>query len=368
MRIKNGLVFNDEHKMEQKDLCFENGVITAESVSGEFDATGMYVLPGFIDTHIHGANMIEFYSSEFEGLPTAALDYLSSQGVTSILPTFATCKTEEYERDTKRLLSTGDDRILGIHCEGPFVNPVKMGGMQPEKLQLPNMDVPNIIQKNSENRLKIVSMSPELEGANEVIKQLVEMGVKVSIAHTDATYEQTLTAVEMGASRLTHTFNAMRPFSHRDTGVLGCALTDDRIECELICDMHHVSPAAVKLVVKAKGINKVTMISDCCFFCGVPEGPYDFNGRVLYVEGGFAKLPNGTIAGSACSLATGAKNMFDLGFKPEEIAVMACVNPARAAGAEDSRGELKEGYRADIILLNKEFNVKHVFIKGKQIK
>ena len=367
MRIKNGLVFGEDHKMSQRDLCFENGVITENSQSGEFDAAGYYVLPGFIDTHIHGANMIEFYSSEFEGLPTPALDYLSTQGVTSILPTFATCKTEEYERDTIRLLSTEDDRILGIHCEGPFVNPVRMGGMQPEKLQLPNMEIPNIIQQNSGNMLKIVSMSPELEGASEVIKQLVAMGVKVSIAHTDASYEQALAAVEMGATRLTHTFNAMRPFTHRDTGVLGCALTDDRVECELICDMHHVSPAAVKLVVKAKGIDRVTMISDCCFFCGVPEGPYEFNGRVLYVEGGFAKLPNGTIAGSACSLATGAKNMFNLGFKPEEIAVMACVNPARAADCKD-RGELKIGYRADVILLDKDFNVKHVFVKGKQIK
>ncbi len=367
MRIKNGLVFSGEHIMEQKDLCFENGVITENSVSGEFDAEGCYVLPGFIDTHIHGANMIEFYTSEYQGEPTPALDYLSSQGVTSILPTFATCNTDEYATDTLRLLSTNDDRILGIHCEGPFVNPVRMGGMQPEKLQLPNMEVPDIIQKNSGNKLKIVSMSPELEGSKEVIKELVKSGVKVSIAHTDATYEQALEAVEMGATRLTHTFNAMRPFSHRDTGVLGCALTDDRIECELICDMHHVSPAAVKLVVKAKGIDKVTMISDCCFFCGVPEGKYDFNGRELYVEGGFAKLPNGTIAGSACSLATGAKNMFKLGFKPEEIAVMACVNPARAADAKD-RGELKLGYRADVIILDKEFNVKHVFLKGEQIR
>lgn len=367
MKIKNGLVFSPSHEMEQKDLCFENGVITENSVSGEIDAKGCYVLPGFIDTHIHGANMIEFYSSEFQGSPIPALEYLSSQGVTSILPTFATCKTEEYAQDTIRLMEANDDRILGIHCEGPFVNPVRMGGMQPEKLQLPNMDIPEIIQKNSGNMLKIVSMSPELEGADEVIKKLVDMGVKVSIAHTDATFEQAEHAVEMGATRLTHTFNAMRPFTHRDTGVLGCALTDDRVECELICDMHHVSPSAVKLVVKAKGIDRVTMISDCCFFCGVPEGPYDFNGRVLYVEGGFAKLPNGTIAGSACSLATGAKNMFNLGFKPEEIAVMACVNPARAADATD-RGELKEGMRADVIILDKDFNVKHVFVKGEQIK
>ena len=367
MRIKNGLVFNAQHKMEQKDLCFENGVITENSVSGEFDANGMYVLPGFIDTHIHGANGVEFYSSDYATNPKPALDYLTSVGVTSVLATFATSTLEEYIADAKRIKEANDDRFLGIHCEGPFVNPVRMGGMHPDRIQKPCNEIPDKIQEYSGNMLKVFSLSPELEGASGVIKHLTDMGVKVSIAHTDASFEHATMAVDLGATRVTHTYNAMKPLSHRDPGALGCALTDDRLECELICDMHHVSPAAVNLVVKAKGIDKVTMISDSSFFCGMPEGKYMVNGRELYVEGGFAKLPNGTIAGSACSLATGAKNMFDLGYKPEEIAVMACVNPARAADVTD-RGELKLGYRADVILLDKDFNVKHVFLKGEQIK
>ncbi len=367
MKIKNGLVFNGEHKMEQKDLCFENGVITENSNSGEFDAEGCYVLPGFIDTHVHGACGVEFYYSDYIGDPKIALDYLSSVGVTSVLYTLATSHAEEYIADAKRFKEANDDRMLGIHGEGPFVNPVRMGGMHPDRIKKPCKEIPDLMQEYSGNMLKVFSMAPELEGAEEVIKYLVSQGVKVSIAHTDATIEQAEKAIEWGATRVTHTYNAMRPFSHRDAGVLGCALTDDRLECELICDMHHVSPAAVKLVVKAKGIDKVTMISDCSFFCGMPEGKYELNGRELYVEGGFAKLPNGTIAGSACSLATGAKNMFHIGFKPEEIAVMACVNPACAAGAED-RGELTIGKRADVIILDKDFNVKHVFVKGEKIK
>lgn len=160
----------------------------------------------------------------------------------------------------------------------------------------------------------------------------------------------------------------MHPLGRRDPGVLGCALADDRVECELICDLHHVSAPVIKLVVKAKGVDKITMISDSLFFCGMPEGFYeDTPGRGLTVKDGFARLLDGTICGSARSLATGAKNMFDLGFKPEEIAVMACVNPARACGCTD-RGELKEGMRADIIVLDKDFNVKTVFLKGKQIR
>lgn len=367
MKIKNGLVFNSEHKMEQKDLCLENGVITEDSLSGEFDAEGCYVLPGFIDTHIHGSGGVEFYASDYSGDPKPALDYLASEGVTSVLVTFATSSKDEYIADAKRIKEANDDRILGIHAEGPFVNPVRKGGMNPTQIQKPCKEIPDLIQKHSGNMLKIYSLAPELEGAEDVIKHLLDMGVKVSIAHTDSTFEQATNAVDLGATRVTHTFNAMRPFSHRDSGIIGCALTDDRLECELICDMHHVSPTAVKLVVKAKGIDKVTMISDCSFFCGVPEGKYMFNGRELYVEGGLAKLADGTISGSTRSLAIGAKNMFELGYKPEEIAVMACVNPARAADAYD-RGELKIGYRADVIILDKEFNVKHVFVKGEQIR
>ncbi len=367
MRIKNGLVFNREHKMEYKDLCFENGVITEYSLNGEFDADGCYVLPGFIDTHIHGANSVEFYSSEYAGNPKKALDYLSNEGVTSILATLVTENTDEYISDLERIIDAKDDRILGIHCEGPFINPLRKGGMYGDRIQKPDRELPKILQKYSNNNLKIFSLAPELSGADKVIKQLVEMGVKVSLAHSDASFEEAEYAVDCGATRVTHTYNAMRPFNHREPGILGCALIDNRLECELICDMHHVSPEAIKLAVKAKGIDKITMISDCCLFCGMPEGKYMLNGRNLIVEGGFSKLPDGTITGSACSLAVGAKNMFNLGFKPEEIAVMACVNPARAANCKN-RGELKSEYRADIIILDADFNVKNVFIKGERVK
>lgn len=367
MKIKNGLVFDENYKMTVKDLCFEDGIITDNSESGEYDATDCYVLPGFIDTHIHGAGGVEFYASDYTGDLKPALDYLCSEGVTSILLTLATQTADEYIEDCKRVADTNDDRIIGIHGEGPFVNPVRMGGMHPDRLQNPNMDIPMLMNEHSGGLLKIFSMSPELEGAPEVASQLVKMGVKVSLAHSDATFEEATRAVDNGATRATHLYNAMRPFNHRETGVMGCALTDDRVECELICDLHHVSAPAVKLAVKAKGIDKITMISDASFFAGVPEGKYIHNGREIIVEGGFAKLSNGTICGSACSLAVGAKNMFNLGFKPEEIAIMACVNPARAAGC-NNRGELKKGYRADVIVLDKEFNVKAVFVNGKQFK
>lgn len=367
MKIINGLVFNQEHKMEKKSLCFENGIITDDSDSEIFDATDCYVLPGFIDTHVHGAYGVEFYTSDYSGDYKPALDYLSSVGVTSVLVTLVSETREEYIADVKRLALSNDDRILGMHCEGPFINPVRNGGMLPDRIQKPDLELFNIIKEYSGNKLKIITVAPEIDGAKALIKEIIRCGVNVSLGHSDATYSETISAIDSGASRATHTFNAMRPFNHREPGIIGAVLTDNRVNCELICDLHHVSKPVIDLVIKSKGIDNVTIISDCSFFCGLPEGKYPLNGRDLYVERGFAKLENGTISGSACSLAAGAKNMFDIGYKPEQIAVMACVNPAKAAGCYD-RGELIVGYRADVIVLDKSFNVTAVFVKGDRIK
>lgn len=365
MKITNGLVFGADHKMHWEDLCFENGVITKTAAEEVYDAAGCYVLPGFIDTHIHGSYGVGFGMSDKELTP--ALDWLTQQGVTSILATLETETKEELIRDAEKIAACKDDRLLGIHAEGPFVNPVKKGGMLPDRIQKPNPEIPRLIHEHSGGRLKILSMAPELEGAEETLRACLEMGVQVSMAHSDADFETAKRAVDCGFSRLTHTYNAMRPLSHREPGVLGCALTDDRVNCELICDLHHVSAPAIKIAVKCKGAENITMISDSLFFAGLPEGRYGALDRALIVENGFCKLENGTICGSATSLAQGAKNMFALGFKPEEIAVMACVNPAKAAGCTD-RGELKAGMRADVIVLDETFTVKAVFSAGKRVR
>ena len=366
MKIKNGLVFNEDHKMERKSLCFERGVITGHSVSGEYDATGCYVLPGFIDTHLHGAGGVKFYSDGRERPLKDALDFLCSKGVTSVLPTFVSETVEEYYTDCQRILEAEDDRILGIHCEGPFMNPIRKGGMHPDKLQNPSPELIRALWERSEGRLRILSLAPELPGAEEAIKTCLELGIKVSMAHTDATFEEATKGVDAGITRVTHLYNAMNPFNHRAPGVIGCALTDERLDCELICDLHHVSAPAIKLAVAAKGVEKITMISDCDFYCGMPEGNYNFDGRTITVKDGFAKLETGTICGSACPLSVGAQNMLKLGYKPEEIALMASVNPAKAAGCTD-RGELAEGMRADVVVLDQEFNIKAVFVKGEQV-
>ncbi len=364
MKICGGQVFGADHRMHQKDLCFENGIITEFSKTGEFNAEGCYVLPGFIDTHIHGAKGVEFWKSEEDMTP--ALDWLAKNGITGILVALTCQSPDELKKDAEKIAKLNDSRVIGIHAEGPFINPIRKGGMNKSKIQKPDASLLHMINEASGGRLKIMTMAPELEGIEEVIDECVKMGVKASMGHSDATYEQTKKAVDRGASRLTHTFNAMRPYNHRETGIIGAALDDDRVSCELICDLYHVSAPAIRLITKMKGCDNVTMISDSSKFCGMGDGKYLLDGWEIYVKDGLCLLADGTISGSSRSLFDGAKNMHRMGFAPEQIAVMAAVNPAKACGCED-RGELIEGYRADILVVDSDFNLKAVFVKGDRI-
>lgn len=365
MKITGGSVFCRDKTLKLKDLSFENGIITEDSDGERIDATGCYVLPGFIDTHNHGFFGTEF-SSPDEDL-TKGLDKLCTFGVTAVLLTTRTLEYGELYAAAKNIGRHNDSRILGIHMEGPFVNPARIGAMNRHKLKAPDIALIENMQKYSGKKVKIVSLAPELENGLQTVEYCVSNGITVSMAHTDATYEQAEEAARAGATRLTHTYNGMRPFSHRDPGVLGYALTHENIECELICDLYHVFPAAIEVAVRCKGFDKITMVSDSGVFGGLGDGTYVVDGRTRYVKDGLCLADDKkTIAGSTRSLYDGVKNMFRLGYKPEEIALMASVNPARACG-DTTRGGLEVGQRADIVILDKNFDITAVFCGGERI-
>lgn len=364
MKLVGGNVFGPDHKLHKQDLCFENGLITECSDDGVLDVTDCYVLPGFIDTHIHGAMGVGFYWSDADLRP--ALDWLTQHGITGILPTTCSETPEELEKDIRRLVSYDDERILGVHAEGPFINPANKGGMRLNRIQEPNCDTLQRMYEASEGKLKVLTLAPEMENADSVIDRCLELGVQVSMGHTSASYECASKAVNRGVTRLTHTFNGMRGFNHREPGVLGLGLKDERVNCELICDLFHVSEPAIWLAVKAKGPEGITMISDGSKFSGLGDGAYFQDDRMIYIQNGLCTLEDGTISGSSRCLADGAKNMFKLGYTPEQIAVMASVNPAKLCGCTD-RGELSVGYRADIVVFTPDFEIKAVFLKGKQV-
>lgn len=365
MKIIGGAVFCSDKTLKTKDLCFENGVITDFSEGDTFDATGCYVLPGFIDTHNHGCFGTEF-SSPDEDL-SAGLDKLCRLGVTAVLATTRTLEYDELCAAARNIGRQKDERILGIHMEGPFVNPARIGAMNRHKLKNPDISLIDAMQRESGGMVKIVSMAPELEGGYETVKYCAENGITVSMAHTDATYEQAQKAFSLGATRLTHTYNGMRPFAHRDPGVLGFALTEDGVGCELICDLYHVSPAAIRVALRCKGIDNITMISDSGVFAGLGDGEYIVDGRRRYVRDGLCLADdNKTIAGSTKTLYDGVKNMLSLGYTPAEVAVMASVNPAKACG-DTTRGSLDTGKRADIVVMDKNFDIAAVFLGGERI-
>ena len=347
--------------IEKKDLRIKDGVISEiqdliTPVQGEevYDAKGNYLFAGFIDSHTHGA-VGEVYSNDFSDLDKIT-EFEATEGITTVASTLLASPIPNMIANIKHTLSfikkgTRGAKIGGIHSEGPFLNVEKKGAMNPRSLILPSVSVFNELYEASEGHLKIITIAPELEGATEVIKEAVKKGVRVSAGHSDATYEETLRAIDAGVSRITHSFNAIRALSHREPGIMGAALTDDRLNCEVICDFGHVSPVIVKMIYSLKGCDNFTAISDSEFAAGIKEGRMESDGLVRIIKDGLVKLENGTIAGSASSVYRGFKNLVSLGIPFTHVSKMMSANPAKALGLYDSTGSIEAGKCADLAVI-----------------
>ena len=353
-------------------LNIENGTIAGFDAGADdevFDAAGLFVLPGMIDTHIHG-----FVGEEFaraDGDFGEAPMVLARDGVTGFAATVRCMPFEDMlaaDRNAAKVMRqpSRGAKVLGIHNEGPFVSFKRTGAMQPPEVTCTN-ELAAAMVEAGDSALKLVTIAPERENALEAIAYWTAHGVNATMGHTDATYEQAIAGVDAGAHRATHVFNAMRPLSHRETGILGAALTDDRVCCELIADFVHLDPAAVKLVYRAKGASNITLISDAGAQSGLPDGDYVVGGRVRHVRGGLCVTDEGVICGSCFSMLKGAQNLRSLGIPLEEIAVMASLNPAKALGVDDRVGSIKVGKVADLIVCDDAFNIHAVFVDGVKV-
>lgn len=373
MRIINGKVLlgND---FQQTDVEINNGLISDINTLGSnddcFDADGLYVISGFIDTHIHGCVGVEFASSDEDFTP--ARQWLATEGVTSFAATVRAMMPEDIIKAEKNILremkrEVNGASIEGISLEGPFVSFTKSGVMCPPDIECSTETV-KAFADAGEGKLKIMTIAPERENSLEAIKTAVECGVNASIGHTDATYEQTVSAIDSGATRATHLFNAMRPLSHRESGVLGAVLTDDRVNCEMICDLVHLDAPVIKMAYKLKGADGITLISDTGFMSGLGDGEFVVGGRKRTVKDGICRNDQGKIAGSCVSMLVGAKNLLKLGIPLNEVSVMASLNPAKALGISHKTGSIEVGKQADIIVCDGELNIKAVFVKGIRCK
>ncbi|MBO4277582.1 MAG: N-acetylglucosamine-6-phosphate deacetylase, partial [Clostridia bacterium] len=358
-------------RFKKLDICVSGGIIAAlcenRCEPGDIDASGLFVIPGFIDTHIHGSVAVEFASPE-EDFEKARV-WLAKQGITAFAATVRALPADRTVAAIKNIVreskkESSGARVAGIHLEGPFVSKERAGAMNPPD-ETCRVETVNSFAEAAQGLLKIMTIAPERENALEVIKYCAENGINASLGHTNADYETAMAAIEAGAARATHVFNAMRPFSHRGTGILGAVLTDPRVNCELICDLVHNDAPTVKMVYRLKGCEGVTVVSDTGYMSGLGDGEFTVDGRTRYVKNGVCTNKEGRIAGSTVSMLAGVKNLRRLGVPLEEISVMASANPARALGLQNVTGSIKPGYYADLAVCDGEMNVKAAAVGGK---
>ena len=213
--------------------------------------------------------------------------------------------------------------------------------------------------------LKLLTIAPEQPGVEDFVSYTVSLGLVVSMGHSNATYGEAKTAIAAGASQLTHTFNAMRPLNHREPGILGAALSDPSITCEMICDYVHLHPEIVQLIYKLKGADRIRIISDSGHAAGMNVTEFLVDGQMRYVKDGVVRLADGTIAGSAKTMLDGVRNLFTSGIPLEDISKMASLNPAKCLGIDHETGSIAVGKAADLIILDQELNIIKTYVNGE---
>jgi N-acetylglucosamine-6-phosphate deacetylase len=338
----------------------------------EIRATDKTAIPGFLDVHIHGAGGHDVMEGNATAL-RAVTRKVSEYGTTSIVATTVTAGTDETLRAVEGIASyiarqheTDEPRaeVLGIHFEGPFISKQRRGVHPAEWIQLPSAETLGRFLKAAAGNARILTIAPEVLGAAPCIDAAREAGLVVSMGHTDATYEQARAAIARGARSATHVYNAMRPFTHRDPGVIGAVLTSPDINAELIADGVHVEEAAMKLLLIAKGAAHVTLVSDGLSATGMPDGKYMLGGLEVTVSGGVCRNAEGTLAGSTLTLDRALRNIVALGTPLPDAVRMLTLNPATLLGIEFKKGSLRVGADADILLLDEGLHVTNVWARG----
>jgi len=338
----------------------------------EIQASGKIAVPGFIDVHIHGAGGHDVMEGTEEALSTIART-LAAHGTTSFVATTVTaspeaiCAAAEGIARYITLQQQAEDnraQVLGVHFEGPFISPVRRGVHPTEWITLPSAALLQRFTEAAGGYAQILTIAPELLGAMPCIDAARKAGLVVAMGHTDATYEQARAAIAHGARHAVHVYNAMRPFTHRDSGVIGAVLTSPDVTAELIADGVHVDETAMRILLQAKGAAGVILISDGISATGMPDGRYTLGTFEVTVAGGVCRNAEGKLAGSTLTLDRALRNIVNLGIPLPDAMRMLTLNPATLLGIEFKKGSLRTGADADILLLDESLNVIQTWTRG----
>jgi len=366
MRIYNAEVYVGS-RFVRGGIDFEEKIkeIGEGVTGGDIDADGAYILPGLIDIHTHGAAGADVSDGNPEGLVRLS-EYYASEGITSWCPTTMTVSADEMIRAVRNVRGHAHDggaKVAGINLEGPFISKEKRGAQNAKNVIPPDFELFNRINAESGGLVRLITVAPEQDGALAFIEKASRI-CAVSVGHTAADYDSALAAFKAGASHVTHLFNAMPPMLHRNPSVIGAAF-DSGATVELIADLIHVHPAAIRLTFAAFG-DRVALVSDSLRCAGMPDGIYELGGQSVTVSGGRATLTGSdTIAGSSISLLDALRNCVSIGIPLERAVYAATAAPARAINARDT-GSLEAGKCADVIILDRDLSLKAVYIDGRR--
>ena len=348
------------------------GGLSLPAGAREIRATGKTAIPGFVDVHIHGAGGHDVMEGSREAM-AAVTKTVAGHGTTAFVATTVTASPEDTLRSVAGISKyiteqhqTNDPRaeVLGIHFEGPFISAVRRGVHPLEWVKLPSAELLEKFLQAAAGNAQILTIAPELTGAIPCIDAARKAGLVVALGHTDATYEQARAGIAHGARHAVHVYNAMRPFSHRDTGVIGAVLTSPEVTAELIADGVHVDEAAMKLLLQAKGASGVILVSDGISATGMPDGKYMLGTFEVTVSGGVCRNAEGKLAGSTLTLDRALRNIVGLGVSLPDAVRTLTLNPASLLGIEFKKGSLRVGADADILLLNERLQVAGVWARG----
>jgi N-acetylglucosamine-6-phosphate deacetylase len=370
--LKGAKIYGD-NEFQYKDIVVKNGIIKAicdEAKEVEYNLPSIqlnqddFVIPGFIDIHIHGSQGADVMDASVDALDVISKS-IYSHGVTSYLATTMTASNEDILKSMQAVAKyttteySQRAKIVGIHLEGPFISPGKIGAQNPNYLQGADVEKLANWHKASNNLIKKITIAPEIENANKVIQYCNSQNIISSIGHTNCTMAQALKAIDSGCCHATHLFNAMSPIEHRNPGAATALLMSKKVLAELIVDGIHLHPDMVKFTHEIKGSDNIALVTDAMSAQGAGEGVFDLGGQKVIVKNGEARLENGVLAGSVLTMNKALENMMKFSNCNLYQAVkMTSTNQAKSLGFK--KGQIKSGYDAEFVVLDKNYQIKQV--------